>query len=242
MRHLLRSFAVLVLVVWASVAQAAISRVQSKSGSATSGTTIVVSGLSATSSSNVLIAMVSARGNASVPDFTTSGWTIVASGSTDVGSAHAYVAFMWRLGDGNTSYTLNSSVTLHAGGSEAVIAEYSGLNTTAPFDVASTAQTNTNSSVTTGAATATNSGSLALSCVLQIVGNTSFTSEAFPAALFNARSNTNTHLMGENINISGSQTDTATGASARWLAQVAIFKPPASAATLPWRALMGVGK
>jgi hypothetical protein len=213
--------AILGALVFAGNAQAAPAFVQGASNS-TSGTTMTVSYGSSVTAGHLLVGMVRVAGTTSVSDPLNGAWT-KAVGASDGVNAIWYKA---NSKAGSTSVTASGTTS---GPIRAVIADYSGIATSAPLD-GTACSTGTGTTATTGSTASVPAGELAFAGIGTFDSPITVTAGA-GATLRSQFTGANGTSADEDVlsTAAGAQSKSFTlnpGSAGGWAACIATFKTP----------------
>ena len=211
------------VLAWTGTAQAAPAFVQGTSSS-TSGTSMTVSYTSGVGAGHLLVGMFRASGTTAVSDPLNGAWTKA------VGASDGINSLWYRAGASAGATTVTVSGT-SSGSIRAVIAEYSGVATSAPLD-GTACNTGTTASATTGSTASVAAGELAFAGVGMFDSPITVTAGA-GATLRNQFTGANGTSADEDVasTTAGAQNKSFGLSSAPpggWAACIATFKPPSA--------------
>lgn len=213
--------AIFVALVFAASAQAAPAFVQGASN-ATSGTSMTVSYGSSVTAGHLLVGMFRAAGTTSVSDSRNGAWTKAIGASDGVNS-------LWYRANTIAGSTTVTATGTTSGPIRAVIADYSGIATTAPLD-GTACNTGTGTTATTGTTASVPAGELAFAGVGTFDSPITVTAGA-GATLRTQFTGSNGTSADEDVlsTVAGTQNKSFTlspGSAGGWAACIATFKTP----------------
>jgi hypothetical protein len=218
--------AIAATLIFASAAQAAPAFVQGASN-ATSGTSMSVSYGSSVTAGHLLVGMFRAAGTTAVSDSRNGAWTKAIGASDGVNS-------LWYRANaiaGTTTVTVTGTTS---GPIRAVVADYSGVATTAPLD-GTACNTGTGTAATTGTTASVPAGELAFAGVGMFDSPITVTAGA-GMTLRNQFTGSNGTSADEDLlsTVAGTQNKSFAlnpGSAGGWAACIATFKPPTAPPT-----------